>query len=105
MGVARSMPVTWQATKGNNYATLVTHTNDGRIGRVSSSIRVRQQTVKMKMIFQKILKPDAVSTKLDEEMIHNKSSNPLIWGSKGQGHEAQKIAGVGHGTLVRAGFC
>ena len=40
MGVARSVPVTWQATKGNNYATLVTHTNDGRIGRVSSSIRV-----------------------------------------------------------------
>jgi len=46
-------------------------------------------------------------TKLDKEMLHDESWKPVYFGVKkvkGQGHESQKIAGVGLRTLVSAGF-
>jgi len=40
-------------------------------------------------------------TKLDIQMLHNESWEPVVWGVKGKDHES---TGVGLCTVVSAGF-
>jgi len=91
---------TWSVQAG-----VVTYVDGSCLGRV---IRVFSGVCVFVCLFLSVF-PDDMSktdaagiTKLGIEMFHHNFWKPIYFRVKGQGHTAQKTAGVGHGTLVSA---